>query len=531
MNHLLKKLIIPIAFISFTCAIFGQTFAMEETALEDSVQIVRQRTSALPSQLQEDIPEREQERQLSSPVISDTEPTPKLIDILLQRLELHLAKRRVLSLDGRGVRGAFTAQILARIEEATELPIKDIFQGSITGTSTGSFIALGLTFPDKKGQENTGPYSAAEIVDFYRTRAFSMFSGCCAFDSCVASLQCPPSHSGRFICSLKSIFSCFGCFGCCYNCGGACGPKYTRKALDTELETLLGSTRQLREALGPVQTTTYDIGRGGGVLHLSSTNPHTNQYRFNEAGAASSAAPTYFPAPIIGDGSTARPRRVCVDGGLIENNPILAAIEQAQAVIGDGSDIRDFTVVSVGTGQAAGAFSNEDLRYAGAFSWARPIIDIGMDGTSMATHLSFSSIFKGGNYYRMQASLSRELLDMDDPRNVEGLIKEADNFCRDVTSSFNVFLERLKIERQFKKNIATLYGKMSNDEFMAILARFRKLVGVTHEETKQNIERFISIGHSTSEDSRFATQVAHYFNDVKLLKALKIEMVTLLDRL
>jgi len=166
MKYLLKKLIIPLVFISFTSATFEQIFAMEETVLTDSDQVNRGKISTSSSQLLEDIPAHEQERQRSSPLAVAAEPAPKLIDILLQCLELHLAKRRVLSLDGGGVRGAFTAQILARIEEATELPIKDIFQGSITGTSTGSFIALGLTSPDKNGQVNTGPYSAAEIVDF-----------------------------------------------------------------------------------------------------------------------------------------------------------------------------------------------------------------------------------------------------------------------------------------------------------------------------------------------------------------------------
>lgn len=528
MNLLIKRVFIFLTFISFLVSSFEEITAMDggESAALDQPDD-RQRIPTLPHQVLGDDSQHELISQPLLPLASSAEPAPKLIDILLQRLELHLAKRRALSLDGGGVRGAFTARILARIEEETGLPIKDIFQGSITGTSTGSFIALGLVSPDKNGQSNAGPYSAAEIVEFYKTRAPQMFSGCWTFDNCIASFRCPSSHSGRFGCVLKSILSCFGCFSCCYNCGGTCGPKYSRTALDAELDALLGSTRQLREAIGPVQTTTYDIGRGGGALRLSSTDPHTNQYRFKEAGAASSAAPTYFPSPIIGDGSSATPRRVCIDGGLVENNPILAAIVQAQSVIGDGSDIGDFTVVSVGTGQAAGAFSDEDLRYAGALSWARPVIEIGMDGTSTATHLSFSSIFRGGHYYRMQASLSRELLDMDNPRNIEGLIKEADNFCRDVTSPFNVFLERLRAEMLFRDNIARSYGRMSNDEFIQILSKFQELVGVTHKETRKRIESLVS----SREDPIFATDVSHYFNDVRLLRALKIEIDALLYEL
>ena len=55
MNHLLKKLIIPLTFISFTSAIFEKTLAMDETALGDEDQV---RRASLP-QLQEDIPDHE----------------------------------------------------------------------------------------------------------------------------------------------------------------------------------------------------------------------------------------------------------------------------------------------------------------------------------------------------------------------------------------------------------------------------------------------------------------------------------------
>ncbi|MBT5654562.1 MAG: hypothetical protein HOI80_03560, partial [Alphaproteobacteria bacterium] len=54
---------------------------------------------------------------------------PKLIDILMGRLELHLAKRRVLALDGGGMRGAFTIKVLAQLEQDTELPIGELFKG------------------------------------------------------------------------------------------------------------------------------------------------------------------------------------------------------------------------------------------------------------------------------------------------------------------------------------------------------------------------------------------------------------------
>src|ERR1039457_962542 len=50
---------------------------------------------------------------------------------------------RILSLDGGGIRGAFAAAFLARMEDELARPIADYFD-LITGTSTGGIIALAL---------------------------------------------------------------------------------------------------------------------------------------------------------------------------------------------------------------------------------------------------------------------------------------------------------------------------------------------------------------------------------------------------
>ncbi len=50
---------------------------------------------------------------------------------------------RILSLDGGGIKGAFTAAVLAEWEKRTGRIIVDHFD-LIAGTSTGGIIALGL---------------------------------------------------------------------------------------------------------------------------------------------------------------------------------------------------------------------------------------------------------------------------------------------------------------------------------------------------------------------------------------------------
>ena len=63
---------------------------------------------------------------------------------------------QILSLDGGGLRGMFSAALLARLEEDLDLRVVDHFD-LIAGTSTGGIIALGLGLG----------LSPREILQFY----------------------------------------------------------------------------------------------------------------------------------------------------------------------------------------------------------------------------------------------------------------------------------------------------------------------------------------------------------------------------
>ena len=73
---------------------------------------------------------------------------------------------RILSLDGGGIKGAFSASVLAALEETTGRRCVEHFD-LITGTSTGGIIALGLGLGK----------SAQEIVEFYREHGPQIFRG------------------------------------------------------------------------------------------------------------------------------------------------------------------------------------------------------------------------------------------------------------------------------------------------------------------------------------------------------------------
>ena len=66
---------------------------------------------------------------------------------------------RILSLDGGGIKGVFTASVLATLERETGRSIVDYFD-LIVGTSTGGILSLGLGLG----------FSAEEMKNFYVKR-------------------------------------------------------------------------------------------------------------------------------------------------------------------------------------------------------------------------------------------------------------------------------------------------------------------------------------------------------------------------
>lgn len=73
--------------------------------------------------------------------------------------------KKILSIDGGGIRGAFPAAFLAEIEEKVGSPLHEYFD-LIAGTSTGGIIALGLGLG----------FSAKEILGFYESEGPKIFS-------------------------------------------------------------------------------------------------------------------------------------------------------------------------------------------------------------------------------------------------------------------------------------------------------------------------------------------------------------------
>ena len=74
--------------------------------------------------------------------------------------------RKILAIDGGGVKGVFPASFLATVEETTGARIADYFD-LIVGTSTGGLIAIGLGLG----------IPAARLLSFYESQGPVIFGG------------------------------------------------------------------------------------------------------------------------------------------------------------------------------------------------------------------------------------------------------------------------------------------------------------------------------------------------------------------
>jgi len=236
--------------------------------------------------------------------------------------------KRILALDGGGIRALFSLQVLARIEQLfrqerdrEDMVLADEFD-LFAGTSSGAIVATGLAWG----------MAVADIEKLYATRGSDMFTRAPWYQRWKSKYRAEAMAS-----VLRIIFSEDGC---------------------GEQPALLGSAR-LRTLLLV-------------VLRNASTGsawPLTNNPRakFNDRKnadcnldipiwqllRASSAAPTYFPPQEIQLGGH---RDIFVDGGTSSfNNPALIAVLHAtlpQYRLGWPASRADLHVVSIGTGAA-----------------------------------------------------------------------------------------------------------------------------------------------------------------------------------
>lgn len=320
--------------------------------------------------------------------------------------------KRILSIDGGGIRGILPGQILARLEEIikektgeVDAKIGDYFD-LIAGTSTGGILATFLLCPDENGRAK---YDAKTAVDVYIKRGGEIFSR-------------------SLIHGLKSL-------------GGIAEEQYEKANLEHILKSYLGEELWLKDLVSPCLITAYDIeNRKSHFFNQMDTKKASYNFRVWEVARATSAAPTYFePAKItneIGEAFT------LIDGGVFANNPSLCAYVEARQNFhssdGDKASAKDLYMVSLGTGSVEKPYMYNKAKSWGVAMWLKPLVDIMMSGSSETVDFQLQNIFASENvsdqYVRIEPPIGSADVQMDNvkPENIQALkvagMRAADNY-------------------------------------------------------------------------------------------------------
>lgn len=265
-----------------------------------------------------------------------------------------MAKYRVVSIDGGGIRGLVTTILLQKI---IATPGLENFLDSIdlvAGTSTGGLLALGIA----------DQINLAQIRDLYVEKGPKIFD-----DSWLDDLV---------------------------DLGKLRGADYDTKPLRRELQNLFGDATlgQLRKR---VLITTFDLDNEDPVnrtwkpklFHNFPGLSNDRASRVVDVGLYTSAAPTYFPSV---DGY--------IDGGVYANNPAMCALAQTQdSRYSPTPALDEVLLLSLGTGTSLQYIKGKtnDWGYA---QWVKPLINLMLDGVAGIADYQCRQIL-GDSYHRL----------------------------------------------------------------------------------------------------------------------------------
>ncbi len=270
-----------------------------------------------------------------------------------------MAKFRILSLDGGGILGSFSAAFLAELEEQLGgQPIGQYFD-LIAGTSTGGIIAGALALGER----------AVRVRDFYRSDGPAIFER--RRPPKKSWLTAPFSKGGKLAAdvALNELgLDTDYLFGTKY---GATGLENSLAAFFKERTVGMSKTRLIIPAV--------DLTRGDTVMfkspHLPGRNSRDRVRLMREVIRATTAAPTFFEHASIGEGSA-----YC-DGGIWANNPGVAAFVEAMKIREDCKrecdacfEVSEIYMLSIGTGQVT-AFLSPPEEKAGVKYWMRHLAE------------------------------------------------------------------------------------------------------------------------------------------------------------
>ena len=293
----------------------------------------------------------------------------------------------ILSLDGGGARGIYSARVLERIEESAGAPVRNCFD-LIAGTSAGAISA---------GAAAIG-IPMSEVVDLFETESERIFRKRWFRQTIIQS-------------------------------------KYRRDHLERAVEDIAGNVK-LGEIETPLMITGSNISTGG-VYVFKSAYLRDMGYQYvrdgktllSDAILASCAAPTFFDPARVGAALVA-------DGGLWANNPSIIALVEAASKF--DAQIESVHILSIGTGHSTNFYSQS--KFWGLLNgWGRQKLVSYVLSLQSQASTNMSKLMLGGRHLRLDPPIDDWAL--DDTAHLPNLKSLADS---DFTNQSEAILNNLR---------------------------------------------------------------------------------------
>lgn len=307
--------------------------------------------------------------------------------------------RRILSIDGGGIKGVFPASFLASIEDATGRNVSEYFD-LIVGTSTGGIIALGLGMG----------MSAKDILNFYQDWGPSIFGG---------------NRHFRF---LRSLFR----------------AKYDPLPLKKALTNVFGD-RKLGESRKRLVIPSLNIETG--EVHVWKTSHHPRLQRdykckVVEVALSTAAAPTFFPTYVADSGTP------LIDGGMWANNPIAVATVEAIGILGWPAN--QIQILSLGCTTPLLDVNWGRSHSLGKFGWADKIANVFLVAQTFSAHgMALHLVKDRQQVTRISPLIASKRFELDSAREIPSLRGLGDFEARKALPDIRDIFFNAPVEEEF----------------------------------------------------------------------------------
>lgn len=290
---------------------------------------------------------------------------------------------KILSIDGGGIKGLYSASVLARLEEKTGKKIGDHFD-MICGTSTGGLIALALSIG----------IPAQNIADLYYEKGRTIFP--------ISEIQSIRYFQRKWQFLKQLLWR----------------GKFSANPLTEILDEMFGDIT-MGDANNLLCIPSYNLIKGMPRIfkfpHKEGNYFMDKDIKMVDVALATAAAPTYFPIH--------EHRNILyADGGLWANNPALCGLLEAlMFFVGPEKASNTFSILSISgvtqpSGWASTSKRNRSFRH-----WGNKLFQASMDGQAYFNDFFLKNIINNikptGTYYRIPSpTLSKEhigMIDMD----------------------------------------------------------------------------------------------------------------------